>query len=404
MYILFNVINIVMAKWGGVPTLSKVELFVQNTYFLFQVIQVFLVTALSSSASAVVTQIISNPTSATSLLAENLPKSSNFYISYLLLQGLGIAGGALLQIVGLILFYLLGKLLDNTPRKMWTRWNILSGLGWGTVFPIYTNLAVIAITYSIMSPLILLFAAGAFFILYFAYLYNFLYVYNQSIDTGGMVFPRAIWQSFTGIYLLEVCMTGLMGVKKAVPQTVLMGITIPITAVYQVLLQWRIENKLEYLDVTDEDDLETGEDKHTATATPSEEKDAPILDQSTSGISGGKDAPGTGTVGTGAGPAPTGADPGAGGSAANQAIDAAADQLAVKNPKGPSRGQVNDYYHPSVTAPVPVIWIPEDPLGISKEEIRDTQAAGDIKITDGGATLDEKNKMAWSEDPPDYEP
>lgn len=29
--------NVVMAKWSGVPTLSKVELVVQNTYFLFQV-------------------------------------------------------------------------------------------------------------------------------------------------------------------------------------------------------------------------------------------------------------------------------------------------------------------------------------------------------------------------------
>lgn len=30
-------LTLVMAKWGGVPTFSKVELFVQNTYFLFQV-------------------------------------------------------------------------------------------------------------------------------------------------------------------------------------------------------------------------------------------------------------------------------------------------------------------------------------------------------------------------------
>ena len=37
----FGLINVVMAKWGGVPTLSKVELFVQNTYFLFQVHSLF---------------------------------------------------------------------------------------------------------------------------------------------------------------------------------------------------------------------------------------------------------------------------------------------------------------------------------------------------------------------------
>jgi calcium permeable stress-gated cation channel len=310
---------------------------------------------------------------------------------------------------------------------MWTRWNMLSGLGWGTVFPIYTNLAVIAITYSLISPLILIFAALAFLVLYFAYLYNFLYVYNQSIDTGGMVFPRAIWQSFTGIYLLEICLTGLFGIATAYPELALFAITIPITAIYQILLQWKIENKLEYLDVTEADDLETGEYHHTDKETPTEEKHQPVLDSGRgtpdnavnghdtsnarksgagkgTGIQGTGAQGGTGVQGTGAGAATGGG--GQAGSATNQAIDAGAQALAVQDSKGPARGQsgMNDYLHPAVTAPVPVVWIPEDPLGISKEEIRDTEAAGDIKITDGGASLDEKNKMSWNEDPPDYEP
>jgi len=140
--------------------------------------------------------------------------------------------------------------------------------------------------------------------------------------------------------------------------------------------------------------------RYTPIETPTEEKGSPILDARSSNTSHG------GVTGTGAGVAPTGSTPGIEGSAGNQAIDAAAGQLAVKNAKGPRRGQagINNYHHPAVTAPVPVIWIPEDPLGISKEEVRDTKAVGNIKITDGGATLDEKNKMAWNEDPPDYEP
>lgn len=354
-------------------------------------------TALASSASAVVTAIINDPGSATTLLANNLPKSSNFYISYLLLQGLAIGGGALVQIAGLVLFYLLGKFLDNTPRKKWTRWNILSGLGWGTVFPIYTNLAVISITYSLISPLILIFAALAFGVLYFAYLYNFLYVYNQSVNTGGMIFPRAIWQSFTGIYILEICLTGLFGVRTATPQLVLFAITIPITAIYQILLQLKIERKLEFLDVTEED-LEAGEDQYAVKASAAEEKDP------TTSVSDPTDghAPVQRTdagEGTGAAIAPTAGVEGSGG---NQAVDVVADQLPGTAPR---RGyaSIDNFNHPAVTAPVPVIWIPEDPLGISKEEIRDTEAAGDIKITDGGAKLDEKNKLEWSEDPPDYE-
>ena len=132
-----------MAKWGGAPSLSRVELAVQNSYFAFQVVQVFLVTTLASAATSAVTKIINKPSSATSLLAENLPKASNFYIAYFILQGLSISSGALVQIVGLILFKLLGRFLDSTPRKIYQRWANLSGLGWGTVFPVFTNLVVI---------------------------------------------------------------------------------------------------------------------------------------------------------------------------------------------------------------------------------------------------------------------
>lgn len=143
-----------MARIAGEPSLSNVELRVQNSYFLFQVIQVFLVTTLSSGAAAAISDIKDNPASAASLLATSLPKASNFYIAFFILQGLSISAGQLVQIAGLVLYKVLGFFLDNTPRKMWRRWGGLSGLGWGTVFPVYTNLAVIAITYSIIAPLV----------------------------------------------------------------------------------------------------------------------------------------------------------------------------------------------------------------------------------------------------------
>lgn len=131
------------AKMGGAPSLSAVELRTQNFYFGFQVVQVFLITTLTSAASASVTSILCKPSDAPNLLATNLPKASNFYISYFVLQGLTISSGAILGIAGLILFRLLSKFLDSTPRKMYTRWSTLSHLGWGTVFPVYTNLTVI---------------------------------------------------------------------------------------------------------------------------------------------------------------------------------------------------------------------------------------------------------------------
>jgi hypothetical protein len=135
------------AKISGCPTRSSVEMAVQNYYFAFQVIQVFLVTTLGASATAVVKSVKDDPASAPTLLANNIPTVSTFYLSYFILQGLSVVANVLLGVVGLIVFKLLGKFLDNTPRKMYKRWITLSSLGWGTLFPIYTNLFVSGLRY-----------------------------------------------------------------------------------------------------------------------------------------------------------------------------------------------------------------------------------------------------------------
>ena len=120
------------------------ELFTQNAYFAFQVIQVFLITTLTSSASAVVKKIVDDPSGVTELLAQNIPKASNFYISYFLFQGLPIATGVLTQVVGFFIFTFIYKFLSGTPRAMYQKWANLSAVSWGSVLPVYTNIAVIS--------------------------------------------------------------------------------------------------------------------------------------------------------------------------------------------------------------------------------------------------------------------
>lgn len=241
------------AKIAGAPSLSQIELRTQNSYFLFQVVQVFLVTTLSSAASSAVQQIISSPTSAPGLLAAAIPKASNFYIAFMILQGLAISAGALLQIVGFLVFKLLGLLLDNTPRKMFKRWSTLAGVGWGTVFPAYTNIAVIAITYSIISPLVMLFATIGFSLLYFAYRYNLLFVYNASIDTKGLVYPRALYQTMTGVYLAEIVLIGLFALKAAIGPLIILVILLIFTVLFQVALSEAVDPLLRFLPKSIED-------------------------------------------------------------------------------------------------------------------------------------------------------
>lgn len=244
---LLPIILRIMARISGLPSLSLIELRVQNSYFLFQVIQVFLVTTMSSAASAAIPAIIENPAAVTGLLSDALPKASNFYISFMILQGLSISAGALVQIVGLILYKVLGMLLDNTPRKMFNRWSSLAGLGWGTVFPVYTNLCVISLSYSIIAPLVMGFATVGFGLLYFAYRYNFFFVYNININTNGMVYPRALYQTLTGVYLGQLCLVGLFSVNKMPGPVILQIIFLIFTVLFQMTLSSAVQPLLNYL-------------------------------------------------------------------------------------------------------------------------------------------------------------
>lgn len=124
---LVPIICMLMAKMFC-PTLAAANLKTQGWYFPFQVIQVFLVTTFASGASSVVGQIIQQPQTAPTLLAQNLPKASNFYISYFILFGLTTTALQFLNIVPLLFVLFLGKILDKTPRKMYNRYTNLAGM------------------------------------------------------------------------------------------------------------------------------------------------------------------------------------------------------------------------------------------------------------------------------------
>lgn len=401
---LLPVILRLMAKIGGAPTASAVELNVQNSYFAFQVVQVFLVATLGSAASSVVQSVIQDPTSVTNVLAKQIPLASNFYISYFILQGLAIVSSLLLGLVGLILFMVLGKILDKTPRKMYKRWISLSSLGWGTLFPVYTNLFVIAMCYAAIAPLVMGFAAIGLFLFYFAYRYNLLFVSNAVIDTKGLVYPRALKHLFVGIYVATVCLIGLFAIAVgtsvgALGPMILMIIFLIFTALYHLSLNAAMDPLLTYLpkslDAEERHLLEIEHGNGVAEGDRLADGDA----AKEARISNGNHE---------LGPAPH--------KKPNFLVkwlrpDIYTDYLTMRRlvPKEIAVHYTNEvektaFFNPAITSATPLLWIPRDPVGISRQEIRDTSKI--IPMTDEGAYLDAKNNVCWdAEDgrPPIYE-
>lgn len=231
------------ARLQGAHTGMEIERKVQAMYFTFLFVQLFLVVSIAASITAVAGEIFKDPTSTPQILAKNIPKASNFFFSYLLLQAFSLSSGALLQIATLAINFLLAPIIDKTARQRFTRATTLQEIKWGTFYPVYTNLACIGIVYSVISPLILIFNCIAFSLFWVVYRYNLLFVVNFKFDTGGLLFPRALNQLFTGLYVMEICLIGLFflvrdaqGRVACFPQAIIMIVVGVLTILFQFTL------------------------------------------------------------------------------------------------------------------------------------------------------------------------
>lgn len=393
--ILVPIIDRALAKLGGEPTLSAVELKTQGWYFAFQVIQVFLMTTFTSGASAVAAQIVQNPGSAPGLLAENLPKASNFYISYFILYGLAQAASMLLNIVALLLYILLGKFLDKTPRKMYNRWMNLAGIGWGSEYPKWTNLGVIALAYSCIAPLVLGFATIGFALLYLAFRYKWLFILGNNIDMKGAAYAKALKQLMWGVYLSAGCLTGLfaIGTAKSAQSAgplALMVVFLVVVIAFQVIGNYALKPLEEGLPLDLVSDSACDYDNSAPTSTTGLHQPG-YLKESRPGEGAIDDVELNGNQKL----------QGTTGNKLTARLRPYIDSYYSKEKSHqfefpPIEYDYNNaYYNPAITADEPFIWLAKDECGVSSMLVRDN-TAHELKSSDEFAWFDEKNKLHWN--------
>ncbi|WEW57982.1 hypothetical protein PRK78_003449 [Emydomyces testavorans] len=251
-----------LSRNQGVHTGMAIELTVQNYYFAFLFVQLFLVISISSGFSTIFNSV-KNVTSVPELLATNIPKASNYFFSYMVLQAMSVSAGALVQIFSLVSWFILAPMFDSTARMKWARTTNLNQMQWGTFFPVYTTLASIdlGLIYCIISPLIMIFNVLTFTLFWVVYRYNTLYVTKFRFDTGGLLFPKAINQLFTGVYVMEVCLIGMFFLVRdqkdqvaCKGQAICMIILLFATVLFQFLLNQAFKPLFQYLPITLEDE------------------------------------------------------------------------------------------------------------------------------------------------------
>ncbi|KAH7027615.1 uncharacterized protein B0I36DRAFT_364795 [Microdochium trichocladiopsis] len=387
-----------IAKKSGEPTTVSAELQVQTWYYLFQVTQVFLVTALSSSAMTFVPELLQHPADVPKLLADNLPSSSNFYVTYFVLQGLAFAAKNILNYSDLFQYLFYERFINKTPRAKYDQYTSLKGISWGKVYPKFTNFAIIALAYSCISPLVIGFAALGLSLFYFSYLYNLTFVIQAKLETKGKCYTRALQQILTGIYVGELCLIGLFGLRKATGPLVMLVILFVGTIIYNIVLN-RYLNPLE--DHLPEKLLRTDTEENESLLAAAEQGEA-VSDEQSRLQRIGRDLRVPSQIRD---PIAQFFEPHIYASHKAMAVFLGLADESTNVVEYKQETLRNAYLNPSLTSEPPTVWLPNDShdsgdtagLGLSKEEIRENESVG-IKTVDDGAWITKNGQVKFAED------
>lgn len=242
--------------------------------------------------------------------------------------------------------------------------------------------------------------------IYQAYRYNLLFVFNANIDTKGLVYPRALQQTTTGVYLSIICLIGLFAIKTAIGPLILMIVYLIFLVLFHFSLNSAIDPLLMYLPKSlqvEEEALLALEDGNT--------NGDHLAD--TKGGNASHDTAGSSTE-----------DPNAGstlGPAPHKKPNFITKFLSPQKytdyhtmrrlvPHGfadinyDPEIERDAFYNPAISSATPVLWIPRDSLGVSRQECRHSSKV--IPMTDEDASFDENGKMTWDNEsarPPIYE-
>ncbi|KAL1686821.1 hypothetical protein GGG16DRAFT_63488 [Schizophyllum commune] len=238
LFALLPVILRFLAWYSCLPRYSLISTNVYKRYFAFLVIHGFLIVTLSAGIVNAIKDIIDDPTNTVSVLATKLPGASTFFLTYILVQGLTGAGGALAQLVPIAMYFIKKRLLGSTPRQTYDITYKMPSVDFGTLLPRLSLIATIGFAYSILSPLINAVAFVSFALFFVAYKFLFMQVYDQpeEAESGGMYFPMAISNLFVGLYIEQLVLAILffLKVKTSKVSSIIEGVLMIILLIFTI--------------------------------------------------------------------------------------------------------------------------------------------------------------------------
>lgn len=300
----------------------------------------------------------------------------------------------------------------------------------------------------------LVFVSFTFSLFWVAYRHNYYFVQRNKVDTHGLLFNNALSQLFAGVYVLEIALIGLFLLVRDTQnnyacssQATIMIVVLVLTAIFHFVMEQHLRPLYEFLPVVLEDSAadaererflshgdneqsrqESGDSKcielsvlHTVdkkigtVEEPTEKRADRVQMKSMSATAAHarralsrlkKETSARVTELHAHVPEPIGRSRRR--EVADQLAAAIAgypDELTDLSPDERQAELKAAFQDPVTREPAPVVWIPQDPAGISEDVIKQTAKYGRyLQYSNTGAYLTTKNKCEVTQPAPDVRP
>lgn len=225
----FNALLPLILEWTaylqGIKARSLIEMSVLKRYHVFLLISVIFIFLITSTALGVLTDLAGNPMRIIDKLAQSLPQARHFSLSYVVFQSLAIIPLQLLQLP-VTFGRAFGRLTARTPRQH-AELNAPPQLYSGSVYPAALIVFTLGVLYSIVTPLVTVFAMIYFALAYLVYKYKLLFVFYRSYESRGQAWPLSSMRCLWALLLFQIFQLSLFSVRK---QLLLSTLTLPLIA------------------------------------------------------------------------------------------------------------------------------------------------------------------------------
>ncbi|KLU84448.1 hypothetical protein MAPG_03490 [Magnaporthiopsis poae ATCC 64411] len=269
---------------------GDVELSIISKNFFFNFFNIFIVFSVSGTATSfwsVLQEDIHDITLLTRHVALSIEKLSNFYINFIMLQGLGLFPVRLLEF-GSVFLYPFLRLLAKTPRDR-AQAEQPPIFSYGFYLPTALLVFILCLVYSVLPDgyLVLILGLVYFTLGYFTYKYQLLYAMDAPRHATGGAWRIISYRVILGLLIFQAVMSGILALQTAYICAILVLPLLLVTGWYSYYFRRRFEPLTMYISLRS-----IRREEHHHHGSGSSADDEAILDDGHDDLESGNPPPG----------------------------------------------------------------------------------------------------------------